>query len=142
MNINSSRKLEPSNGNNNDKESQFLGKDIVDKIFNCPTRMISSFENWECERIGLILIGIRINNEDYLRMEKDYQNQKEENLKLNNEKEKLNGKIKKIQLKEGKKFDLVNNYYNEIKMRFEFNQKLFSEKLNFDNSLILEVRFI
>ena len=72
-------------------------------------------------------------------MEKDFHNLKEEIMKIKEEKENLNYQIIKIKSNEKKKYDLMTSYCNEIRMRFEFNQKLFSEKLNFDNSLILEV---
>jgi hypothetical protein len=73
-------------------------------------------------------------------MEKDYFSQKDELTKLREEKETMTKKMASIELNSKKKLDLVNNYCNELRMRFEFNQKLFSEKLNFDNSLILEVQ--
>jgi hypothetical protein len=73
-------------------------------------------------------------------MEKDFFCQKDEINKLKEEKEMMTKKMASIEVNSKKKLDLVNNYCNELKMRFEFNQKLFSEKLNFDNSLILEVQ--
>lgn len=72
-------------------------------------------------------------------MERDFYSQREEINKLKEEREFTNKKLASIEINSKKKFDLINSYCNELKMRFEFNQKLFSEKLNFDNTLILEV---
>lgn len=72
-------------------------------------------------------------------MEQEYKLKKEENTRLKEETEKLEKKIQKMKQNQKKKFELMNKYCNDMRIRFDFNQKLFSEKLNFDNSLILEV---